>query len=455
MSEIVKIKNTIRGFFRKEDELISPILRFIFSYILFISIQKLFGYNELASKKEVTFLLAVLTALLPDGFLFFMSGLVIALHCFSVSLETGAVFVLIYILMYAIYMRFFPKYAYVILMVPIFYMLNIPFAAPVIIGLVAGIAGFVPAVFGVVLYFFSQIAAEIARLMEADSAENEIEAIKQLTEVLISNKEMYTTMMTFAITVIVIGILTKFSYKYAVYIAIAGGTIINILGAIISGFVMSQDVPLDKVILGSIIGGLIGIIIRFGMGFLDYGRTERVQFEDDDYYYYVKAVPKIDAERRHPRTKQGKAEKEALERMMGKTKKSPVVVDDIPEEFDEQDSKEAAYDSDNQNVDNQNVDNNQYSDEFVEDNQQDYINEYSNQEYSNQEYTDQEYSNQEYSNQEAEEFSAQDFEEYQRSYADRNEDASFKPSSESGAPKPKYNVKYDRNDSVGGFQDLD
>ena len=26
---------------------------------------------------------------------------------------------------------------------------------------------------------------------------------------------------------------------------------------------------------------------------MDYTRTEKVQFEDDDYYYYVKAVPKI------------------------------------------------------------------------------------------------------------------------------------------------------------------
>jgi disulfide oxidoreductase YuzD len=25
---------------------------------------------------------------------------------------------------------------------------------------------------------------------------------------------------------------------------------------------------------------------------VDYTRTERVQFEDDEYYYYVKAVPK-------------------------------------------------------------------------------------------------------------------------------------------------------------------
>ena len=26
---------------------------------------------------------------------------------------------------------------------------------------------------------------------------------------------------------------------------------------------------------------------------MDYSRTEKVQFEDDEYYYYVKAVPKM------------------------------------------------------------------------------------------------------------------------------------------------------------------
>ena len=26
---------------------------------------------------------------------------------------------------------------------------------------------------------------------------------------------------------------------------------------------------------------------------MDYNRAEKVQFEDDEYYYYVKAVPKV------------------------------------------------------------------------------------------------------------------------------------------------------------------
>ena len=36
----------------------------------------------------------------------------------------------------------------------------------------------------------------------------------------------------------------------------------------------------------------IAFVIQFLFMDLDYDRTERVQFEDDDYYYYVKAVPK-------------------------------------------------------------------------------------------------------------------------------------------------------------------
>jgi len=33
--------------------------------------------------------------------------------------------------------------------------------------------------------------------------------------------------------------------------------------------------------------------LQFFVFNVDYSRTELVQFEDDEYYYYVKAVPKI------------------------------------------------------------------------------------------------------------------------------------------------------------------
>ena len=38
---------------------------------------------------------------------------------------------------------------------------------------------------------------------------------------------------------------------------------------------------------------LISLVLTFFFFNLDYTRIESVQFEDDDYYYYVKAVPKV------------------------------------------------------------------------------------------------------------------------------------------------------------------
>ena len=46
-------------------------------------------------------------------------------------------------------------------------------------------------------------------------------------------------------------------------------------------------------ILGSVLGVAIAFALKFFKFCVDFNRTERVQFEDDDYYYYVKAVPKI------------------------------------------------------------------------------------------------------------------------------------------------------------------
>ena len=35
------------------------------------------------------------------------------------------------------------------------------------------------------------------------------------------------------------------------------------------------------------------MVIQFFLFNVDYSRTETMQFEDDEYYYYVKAVPKL------------------------------------------------------------------------------------------------------------------------------------------------------------------
>ena len=50
---------------------------------------------------------------------------------------------------------------------------------------------------------------------------------------------------------------------------------------------------MSQMIIGAVISAIIVLIIHFFKLTLDYSGVEHAQFEDDVYYYYVKAVPKI------------------------------------------------------------------------------------------------------------------------------------------------------------------
>lgn len=45
--------------------------------------------------------------------------------------------------------------------------------------------------------------------------------------------------------------------------------------------------------LSSLAALLAATVIQFFRCIIDYGSAEYIEFEDDEYYYYVKAVPKV------------------------------------------------------------------------------------------------------------------------------------------------------------------
>jgi hypothetical protein len=63
------------------------------------------------------------------------------------------------------------------------------------------------------------------------------------------------------------------------------------------------DISLAGVIIGTVIAILLVTVLRFFVFNVDYSRTEKVQFEDDEYYYYVKAVPKVTVARPQKKVK--------------------------------------------------------------------------------------------------------------------------------------------------------
>jgi hypothetical protein len=71
------------------------------------------------------------------------------------------------------------------------------------------------------------------------------------------------------------------------------GTIIDLVILLIGDLLYDTKMSVGGAILGSVLAILVAKVLEFFRFCVDYSRTEKVQFEDDEYYYYVKAVPKL------------------------------------------------------------------------------------------------------------------------------------------------------------------
>ena len=62
---------------------------------------------------------------------------------------------------------------------------------------------------------------------------------------------------------------------------------------VIASVAADVEVHYITLIFGSVVSALAGFILELMLFSVDYARTEYLQFEDDEYYYYVKALPKV------------------------------------------------------------------------------------------------------------------------------------------------------------------
>ncbi len=293
MTTLLSVKDNIRNFLVKYDNITTPIFKFLLALCLFWSLNINFGYSSIFNKGIVVFLLSLLCAFVSGNIMLLISGVVMVFHCFSVSWDTAVVYLVLFILIYCMYIRFSPNCAYIIMFTPLLYIFKIHYILPIIVGIFIGPVGIVPAICGVVLYYFSTYVSEVSTLMKTATGEDTIQGYSYIISGLIEDKRMLLTIFVFSFVILVTYLLYRMSVKYAWYIAIAVGGILSIVLFLIGGFVMEADTDIMTIIIGTIIGTVISFIIQFFKGVVDYSRTEIVQFEDDDYYYYVKAVPKI------------------------------------------------------------------------------------------------------------------------------------------------------------------
>ena len=303
MNDLIVWRDKLQELYAMKSIYIDKAVQFVLALVTFLMINQNIGLMKAVATPVVAVALAVICTFLPPVVTAYVAAGLVIVHLFKLSIGVAAAAALIFVVMFIFYCRFTPKKALLLLVTPVAFMLHVPYVVPVACALVLGPISAVPVVFGTIIYYMIECVRTSATAIT--SADGITRQISLFVKTVFQDKTLWITVIAFIISIFVVYTVRRLSVDHAWKIAAASGAVVNIvvivIGDIVFGIQTTQEVEIyfnlhtsyNMLIVGNIAAVVIGFIMEFFLFSVDYSRTERLQFEDDEYYYYVKAIPKI------------------------------------------------------------------------------------------------------------------------------------------------------------------
>ncbi len=293
MTTLLVAKQYIKNFISKYEVYLKPLLKMILALISLMMINGKIGYMHRLDNISLVLIIALMCSFMPANFIVFVAAAFIVFHLYALSLECAAIALVIFMVMFLLYFRFSPRDTLVILLTPICFVLKIPYVMPLAMGLLGGPASAISVGCGVMVSYLISYVADNATALSGMDTEDIATKFRFIIDGLIDNKGMILTIAAFAVTIILVYMLKRLTVDHAWTIAIIAGAIADVMILLVGDLIFDTNVSIVSIIVGTVFSVLIAKVVEFFAFHVDYSRVEKVQFEDDEYYYYVKAVPKI------------------------------------------------------------------------------------------------------------------------------------------------------------------
>lgn len=293
MDGLFLLRERFQDLYAKNSRIFDKGLQLILAFATFYAINTNIGYMKMASSPVVSAALAIVCTFLPVMFTVIAASALILAHMYAVSLAALAVTALVFLVMYIFYFRLSPKTALIVLLTPLAFVLKIQYVIPVACALLLAPTAIVAIACGTVTYYMLVYVEKAAAGMKGADAEGLMGQISAYVKGVFQNKEMWVVVAAFVISYLVVYTMRRQSVNHAWKIAVVLGAVVNIVVAAGGDMALGEETDFVFLIVGNVAAIAAGLVLELFFFSVDYARSEKFQYEDDEYYYYVKAVPKL------------------------------------------------------------------------------------------------------------------------------------------------------------------
>ncbi len=289
---ILKMRKDLHELYKKHNRMITLVTKGLSALLLFLSLNSLYQ-NHGAVMILLAVGMALICAVLPARYLFAASSLITAVHLWGISWDIALCYVVMVFTAWVFICRIWPDAGIIIAFAPLLFTIKIPFLLSLLVGLFAALSGVGALVFGVVFYFLGTYSSNAAALLSSGAGEDYMLAIQAVIASFAADKEFVLILGAMIIAALVVYILCHQSFDYSWYIGTVAGGIAGIVVYLAGAILFETDRTYIIYILTIPVAMCIACLVQFLRCIIDYSGVEYVEFQDDDYYYYVKAVPKV------------------------------------------------------------------------------------------------------------------------------------------------------------------
>jgi len=310
MEQLILVRQRIIGFYKQFEIAINYIAKFLIGLFIFSRINTLGLYRDdftvlfgSSTRHAFVALMSLIFTISPPSIALLLTAVAIAIQL-SAVLEVAVFVFLLLALVIVFYARLAPRHSMLILAMVIGFHFNMPYAVVLFAGLYFGITSMIPVILGTAVWhflpFFTNLAQNVEVITEMDLFEIPLQFIDVFSQIfaqLTTDFNWVILGFVFAMVVLAVHLISRIAIDHSKEIAIGSGTVIGIICMAMVIAAIETEMTFGGALVGSIFSALFVWVASFFEGVADYKRVERVKFDDDDNYYFVRIVPKITAEK--------------------------------------------------------------------------------------------------------------------------------------------------------------
>ena len=293
MSNLLEIREKLKLLYSRNEFILVPVLKFMLAYLTICMVNGELGYMGKLDNLGLVLIVSLLCSFLPNGCIILFGAAFSLMHLYELSLEVAIAALAIYLIMFLLFFRMGSKDSVIRIFTVLLFALKIPYVIPVAVGLLATPLAAVSVGCGTVVYYMLTNISDNTTIISSMGADEATAKLRLVIDSVLGNRAMIVMIAAFAITIMVVYLVRRMSIDYSWSIAMIAGVIIDLVVLLVGDLIYDTQLSLGMAVLGSIVALVIAKILEFFRFCVDYSRTEKVQYEDDEYYYYVKAVPKM------------------------------------------------------------------------------------------------------------------------------------------------------------------